>query len=722
MEKKTSIKKKLTLTILWITGVALALAFIALVLFNKANVRNALVQDLAILSKVTATNVSSPLVFLDGDSAHEILSSLSAHPSVMMGCLYDSAGNAFAAYISKKANNLSCLPTIDKSKTLSGQPHLSHIQPVVLDSESVGFLQILIELDTFEGQVKKFGLATFFIFICALLLVFLLSKRLQKVITFPILSLLDLVRQVSSGNNYSLRVEKKHNDEIGDLIDEFNEMLSRIEKRDKELKLQIEERTRAEEESLKAKKRAESASQYKSIFLANMSHEIRTPMNAILGFSQVLMNDKELNREQRNSLETISEAGNHLLALINDILDISKIEAGQMELNQTDFDLNHLLHNLSLLFQKRCQDNALAWKLEELKGGQHLVHGDETKLRQVLINLLGNAVKFTDSGEVGLVVKQGEDNFYRFEVFDSGVGIPQDAQNSIFETFQQDSEGIQKGGTGLGLAISKKQVELMGGNLEVASVMGEGSQFYFTLHLPLAQSQGARKKTRDRKVFKLAEGCSVKALIVDDLVNNRTLLSLFLKRIGVEVAEAEDGKVALEKIRENTPDIIFMDIRMPVMDGIEATKEIFKEYGRDRIKVIAFMASTLEHEREEFMGHGFHDFVMKPGKQEEIYECLNEQLDIEFIYEVEVEPADTEKENDLLDPADIEIPENIHSDLVAATEMGEFTKMEEILADLESKEGENHPLLKILSPLVKAYDVDGILAILEKVRSIRISM
>jgi len=161
---------------------------------------------------------------------------------------------------------------------------------------------------------------------------------------------------------------------------------------------------------------------------------------------------------------------------------------------------------------------------------------------------------------------------------------------------------------------------------------------------------------------------------------------------------------------------------MPVMDGIEATKEIFKEYGRDRIKVIAFTASTLEHEREEFMGHGFHDFVMKPGKQEEIYECLNEQLDIEFIYEVEVEPADTEKENDLLDPADIEIPENIHSDLVAATEMGEFTKMEEILADLESKEGENHPLLKILSPLVKAYDVDGILAILEKVRSIRISM
>jgi len=231
-----------------------------------------------------------------------------------------------------------------------------------------------------------------------------------------------------------------------------------------------------------------------------------------------------------------------------------------------------------------------------------------------------------------------------------------------------------------------------------------------------------KRADRSRKVYKLAEGCSVKALIVDDIVNNRAFLAHFLKKIGVEIEQAEDGEKALEKVRESVPDIIFMDIRMPVMDGVEATKEIFKEYGRDRMKIIAFTAHTMEHERQKFMRHGFHDFVMKPARKEQIYACLKKHLDIEYIYEVAVEPVVTEKEDAVLDPADIEIPEDIHADLVEAVEMGNFTKVEETLASLESKEGENHPIRKILLPLIKNYNADGILGILEKVRSIRISM
>ncbi len=404
----------------------------------------------------------------------------------------------------------------------------------------------------------------------------------------------------------------------------------------------------------KAQKEAENANQTKSLFLANMSHEIRTPMNAILGFSQILLDEAELNQEQMDSLRTISKAGNHLLDLINDILDISKIEAGKMQLNPNAFDLNDLIRNITLLFQSRCEDKNLDWKLKEEIGEHNIVHGDETKLRQILINLVGNAVKFTDSGEVGITVTQVEDYCFCFEVHDTGQGIPENAQKTIFESFRQDLEGKEKGGTGLGLAISKKQVDMMGGNLEVVSALGEGSRFFFTLSLPPAQIAKRRlekNQTQDGKVFKLAEGCSVKALIVDDDLDNRTLLSLFLKKIGVDIELAEDGEQALEKVRENIPDIIFMDIRMPVMNGVEATNEIFKEYGRDRMKIIAYTASTLAHEREEFMKHGFHDFVMKPAKKEELYACIKKHLDIEYIYEVEVESA--EKANEVLGATDI---------------------------------------------------------------------
>jgi CheY-like chemotaxis protein len=361
-------------------------------------------------------------------------------------------------------------------------------------------------------------------------------------------------------------------------------------------------------------------------------------MNAILGFSQVLLDDKKMNREQVEYLETINKAGNHLLNLINDILDISKIESGQMQLNPTNFNVNDLLNGLTKLFRQRCLDKRLAWKLEGINSGQKFVHGDETKLRQVLINLLGNAVKFTDTGEVRLnITREEEENCYKFEVSDTGTGISSEAQKTIFETFRQDLEGTKKGGTGLGLAISKKQVELMGGNLEVASTMGEGTQFYFTLKLPPTQSALSRvkqKQTQNGNVFKLNEGFSVKALIVDDVPDNRALLLLFLRRIGIEVEQAEDGKVALEKVGKDIPDIIFMDVRMPVMDGVEATQEIFKQYGRDRMKVIAYTASTLEHEQKELMTHGFHGFLMKPVQKEAIYACLKNQLDAEYIYEV----------------------------------------------------------------------------------------
>ena len=461
-----------------------------------------------------------------------------------------------------------------------------------------------------------------------------------------------------------------------------------------------------------AREKAEAANVAKSRFLANMSHEIRTPMNAILGYAQILQRDRALDNNQRGSVQTIQRSGDHLLRLINDVLDISKIEAGTLELNPADFDLKALLNDLDVMFRLRCEQRRLEWRVE-FPDSEHLyVHGDSAKLTQVLINLLGNAVKFTDAGHIAFQVSALDSDRYQFEVVDTGPGISAEAQQAIFEPFQQAEAGMKKGGTGLGLAISQHLLELMKGRLELDSTVGAGSCFSFAVAFPPAQSDQmvSAEEEKWRLVTHLAEGHTVRALIADDIAENRDVLSSVLTDIGAETTLVGDGQQALNALAPGSHDIVFLDIRMPVLSGPEAAQRIWNEMGDQSPAVVAVSASALEHERQQYLDMGFQRFIDKPLRDERIFECLSDLLGVEFVY---AEPGEEDSIGDL-NLEDLILPEGVLSQLQEAAEQANVTELERLLYGLGEGKPELSRFASHLRELSQDFKMNEILSILEQ--------
>lgn len=445
---------------------------------------------------------------------------------------------------------------------------------------------------------------------------------------------------------------------------------------------------RANARARKAQAQAEAANRAKSVFLATMSHELRTPLNAILGFSDLMRGDPGVSAEQRENLDIINRSGKHLLSLINDVLDMAKIEAGQVALAVRPFDIDGLVRDVADMLRVRAEERGLQLRLEELPGFPRFIKGDEEKLRQVIVNLVGNAIKYTRQGVITLRLglrPDGNGPRIVIEVEDSGVGIDQADQARIFEPFVQVGKPATQKGTGLGLAIVREFVDLMGGSIGVESEPGKGSLFRVELPAEIAEeSDVMAPEIAKGKVIGLAPGQPEwRVLIVEDQTENQLLLRRLLEDAGFRVMLAENGAAAVDLFSSFRPHFIWMDRRMPVMDGLEATRRIRALDGGKEVKIVAVSASVFNEQRAETLAQGMDDFVRKPYRPAEIFECLERHLGVRYEYEA---PVSDGRETPF--PADAlgRMPESQRRELAAALINGNTERIAELMRQVAQQD------------------------------------
>lgn len=636
--------------------VTLLLSVSAFVMYDMNAMRAAEAEKLNATASMLAFNSSAVVTFQDAAAAKDLLRFVKSQPTVDFACIYGLDEKPLA--ICSRSDNVSP-PVIESHRSTVFLDHgrIGVTQPIMEGGDIVGVVHVQGNSHDLESRLSRYLKIASLISMCSLTGVILLSLFVQRWFTQPLFKLAKTAESIRNDGDYSLRLQRDAKDELGVVYRAINDMLDRIEssqqqlqhysdgleqavkERTSQLETEVERHKRTLYELRTAKDAAEAANQIKTEFLANMSHEIRTPMNAILGFSRILLEKlrEENDTERLEFAETICRSGDHLLSLINDILDISKIESGCLEVEQIEFSPHEVISEVTSILRVSAEGKGISLDYNWNGSIPEVITSDMARVRQLLINLVGNAIKFTEDGGVRVELQlAGEvhDPSLKFSVIDTGIGIPSSHLPSIFDAFSQADSSVTRrfGGTGLGLAISQRIAEALGGKITVESEIGAGS--VFTVEIPTGKLSGVRlleapqgdipRPSRTKSQIASVKLPACRILLVEDGETNRKLATILLKEAGATVDSAVNGKIALDLALKQDFDLILMDMQMPIMDGYTATNRLRKS--GSKIPIIALTAHALVEDREKCISAGCDDFITKPVNEKALLSTINRWL------------------------------------------------------------------------------------------------